>query len=221
MLDGTLRHQSATPSVFYCAGFSVRSSHVISTLVLPVLSNPAVVGSWILTYKLKSMLMFDDLLRTLCVWCAKVKKFTFLHCSRVNRECGKCCLAWISETMRNGNWAVHGCVLEQTWQYYYYHIFQIIKCTGFMNMSCTPEVWVVKYSQKFTDNTHRWKPHVTSVSVREQCFTSRGIFHVTWLILPYLEHNAYFHKIVYSYWANRWWSRCSWVGSFWGIPSTL
>jgi hypothetical protein len=25
--------------------------------------------------------------------------------------------------------------------------------------------------------------------------------------LPYLEHNAYFHKIVYSYWANRWWSR--------------
>jgi hypothetical protein len=23
---------------------------------------------------------------------------------------------------------------------------------------------------------------------------------------PYLEHNAYFHKIVYSYWANRWWS---------------
>jgi hypothetical protein len=37
MLDGTLRHWPATPSVFYCAGFSVRGSqseHVISTLVL-------------------------------------------------------------------------------------------------------------------------------------------------------------------------------------------
>jgi hypothetical protein len=44
-------------------------------------------------------------------------------------------------------------------------------------------------------------------AVREQCFTRKGIFHVTWLILPYLEHNAYFNKIVYSYWANRWWSR--------------
>jgi hypothetical protein len=38
-------------------------------------------------------------------------------------------------------------------------------------------------------------------SVREQCFTRKGIFHVTWLILPYLEHNAYLHEIVYSYWA--------------------
>jgi hypothetical protein len=44
-------------------------------------------------------------------------------------------------------------------------------------------------------------------SVREQCFTRKGIFHVTWLILPYLEHNSYLHKIVYSSWANRWWSR--------------
>jgi hypothetical protein len=29
---------------------------------------------------------------------------------------------------------------------------------------------------------------------------------LTWLILPYLEHNAYLHQIVYSYWANNWWS---------------
>jgi hypothetical protein len=44
-------------------------------------------------------------------------------------------------------------------------------------------------------------------SARERYFTRKGIFQVTWLILPYLEHNAYFHKLVYSYWANRWWSR--------------
>jgi hypothetical protein len=31
----------------------------------------------------------------------------------------------------------------------------------------------------------------------------KGIFHVTWLILPYLEHHAYLHNIVYSYWARR------------------
>jgi hypothetical protein len=40
---------------------------------------------------------------------------------------------------------------------------------------------------------------VLNTSVREQCFTRKGIFHVTWLILPYLEHNAYLHQIVYSY----------------------
>jgi hypothetical protein len=47
-------------------------------------------------------------------------------------------------------------------------------------------------------------PHGTSVW--EQCLPGK-IFHVTWLILPYLEHHACFHKIVYSYWANRWWNR--------------
>jgi hypothetical protein len=43
--------------------------------------------------------------------------------------------------------------------------------------------------------------------LREQLlYTSNGILHVTRLFLPYLEHNAYLHQIVYSYWANRWWS---------------
>jgi hypothetical protein len=53
-------------------------------------------------------------------------------------------------------------------------------------------------------NVYRHWRHRRITTVREQCFTSKGIFHVSWLILPYLEHNTYLHQIVYSYWTNRW-----------------
>jgi hypothetical protein len=107
------------------------------------------------------------------------------------------------------------------------------KRCGFSEFLCSSVTfnyffWRVKFHIDFKDYSQKWirsprgtlrfrrvwktkrhSPHwllfANLTTVREQCFTSKGIWHVTWLILPYLEHNAYLHR-VYSYWANRRWS---------------
>jgi hypothetical protein len=62
-----------------------------------------------------------------------------------------------------------------------------------------------------SDSTGHWNElssiytkRLTTRLLERNALPRKGIFHVTRLILPYLEHNAYLHKIVYSYsWANR------------------
>jgi hypothetical protein len=99
--------------------------------------------------------------------------------------------------------------LDKTTQYIL--IVMVYKTTTAINILVL--VWLKMHV--FEGDLHYWDVWETFWPSRKMqlCLTLRPSFKVMWSkmalqtkILPYLEHNAYLHQIVYSYWVNRWWS---------------